>query len=502
VRTGERALVALALALFAIVLLRTAWVCDDAYITFRTVDNLLHGFGARWNTVERVQAYTHPLWMLMLAAVEAVTREPYVTSMAMSVVLSLVAAGLVAFGLARTSWQALVAVLLFTSAKAFVDFSSSGLENAASHALIAWYLVAILQPRSADTAWRPVAIASLVLVNRQDLLWLIGPSLLLFLWTHRSRRLGRTLALGFTPLIAWEVFALVYYGFLVPNTAFAKLHTAVPERDLLIQGLRYLQESARHDPLTLATIATAVVVAAFSAGTARALGLGQLAYLIYVVCVGGDFMSGRFLTAPLLVGVAQLVTATIDFTLAARVVAAAVVIALGSIPHVPNVRSGPLFGHNVDYDDFHGITDERLYYYPRTGWLRAYTPRQPPDLIDGDLAQRMIAAGQHVAMREMVGMFGFAAGPDFYVVDGYGLGDPLLARLPARGAWRIGHFHRDPPQGYISTLRSGTNQIADPGIAAYYDALTLITRGPLLSGARLRAIVAMNLGLDEHLLRQ
>jgi arabinofuranosyltransferase len=49
------------LALFAVVLCRTAWVGDDAYITFRTVDNLVHGYGARWNVDERVQAYTHPL---------------------------------------------------------------------------------------------------------------------------------------------------------------------------------------------------------------------------------------------------------------------------------------------------------------------------------------------------------------------------------------------------------------------------------------------------------
>ena len=47
-------------------LLTTAWLCDDAYITFRVVDNLPGGFGLRWNTFERVQAYTNPLWMLLV----------------------------------------------------------------------------------------------------------------------------------------------------------------------------------------------------------------------------------------------------------------------------------------------------------------------------------------------------------------------------------------------------------------------------------------------------
>ena len=52
----------------------------------------------------------------------------------------------------------------------------------------------------------------------------------------------------------------------------------------------------------------------------------------------------------------------------------------------------------------------------------------------------------------------------------------------------------------MQTLRSGTNQFKHPGLAVYYDALALITRGPLLSGRRLGAILAMNLGRDDRLL--
>ena len=41
---------------FFLLLIRTAWLDDDAYITFRTVDNVLHGYGLRWNVLNRVQA--------------------------------------------------------------------------------------------------------------------------------------------------------------------------------------------------------------------------------------------------------------------------------------------------------------------------------------------------------------------------------------------------------------------------------------------------------------
>ena len=49
------------LAAYAILLVRTAWMCDDAFITLRTVDNFVQGYGLVWNVGERVQVYTHPL---------------------------------------------------------------------------------------------------------------------------------------------------------------------------------------------------------------------------------------------------------------------------------------------------------------------------------------------------------------------------------------------------------------------------------------------------------
>ena len=69
-----------ALLAFAGLSLWSAWVCDDAYITLRTVHNFVSGEGLRWNVAERVQSYTHPLWMFVLSAVYALTGEPYFTT--------------------------------------------------------------------------------------------------------------------------------------------------------------------------------------------------------------------------------------------------------------------------------------------------------------------------------------------------------------------------------------------------------------------------------------
>ncbi len=60
-----------------VAVLRAAWLSDDSYITLRTIDNFWNGYGLRWNVIERVQTFTDPLWMLLLAAAYGVTREAF-----------------------------------------------------------------------------------------------------------------------------------------------------------------------------------------------------------------------------------------------------------------------------------------------------------------------------------------------------------------------------------------------------------------------------------------
>ena len=109
-----------------------------------------------------------------------------------------------------------------------------------------------------------------------------------------------------------------------------------------------------------------------------------------------------------------------------------------------------------------------------------------------------------MAQEENIGFMGYYAVPGVYLLDTYALGDPLLARLPIPDPlhWRIGHFERALPGGYLETLRSGNNCIEDPDLALYYDKLRLITRGPLWSRERLLTIWKMNMGQYDSSLRQ
>ena len=72
---------AASLSLLFVVLLN-AWVCHDAYITFRTCFHLTQGHGPVYNLSERVQTYTNPLWKLLFSCIYLFTGEAYFTAIA------------------------------------------------------------------------------------------------------------------------------------------------------------------------------------------------------------------------------------------------------------------------------------------------------------------------------------------------------------------------------------------------------------------------------------
>src|ERR1700690_3557464 len=82
-------IIALLSLVFFAILLRTAWVGDDSYITMRTADNFIHGYGLTWNVDERVQTFTHPLWLLLLTVSYVITQNAYFAVIGLCLVVSM-----------------------------------------------------------------------------------------------------------------------------------------------------------------------------------------------------------------------------------------------------------------------------------------------------------------------------------------------------------------------------------------------------------------------------
>jgi arabinofuranosyltransferase len=498
-----KALVVLFFLFYAMVTLRAAWLSDDAYITLRTVDNFVHGYGLTWNIAERVQVYTHPLWMFVLAAAYCLTREAYFTVLFLSLAVSFATAWIFAFRIARTAHMAVLGLLLLSFSKAFTEYSTSGLENPASHLLLAlFWMVYLNQEPTLKRLYHLSVLAALAAFNRIDTLLFYLPALVLsFQAMPRGGRL-KALFQGFLPFFLWEGFCLFYYGFLFPNTAYAKLSTGIHFTELLHQGFCYFLNSLNLDPVTLLVISFGLSVPRLTQDKRLVpLALGAGLYLLYILWIGGDFMTGRFFSTVLL-GAVCLISMIQFKDIAQMAPAFLLVLFVGAFsPHVQYLLDldHPL-STQFPVIDNKGIADERAFYRTATG-LSLYSRNQPLPyqawVLEGRDARKN---GTAVAVRDNIGFFGYYAGPEVYVLDKWALADPLLARLPMSALeWRIGHFARTIPEGYVETVENGENRIQDPNIKAYFEKLKRINRGPLLDGGRFLEILRMNLGWYDYL---
>jgi len=338
---------------------------------------------------------------------------------------------------------------------------------------------------------RTALLAALAATTRLDLGLLCAPMLLA---NWRGQPFGgwlRRTALGMAPLMAWLLFAAVYYGSPFPITALAKAtNLGVPAIDLMQQGWLFYQYAALHDPLTLIVVVAGTVVGLIRGPReGRALALGVLLYGAYIVVVGGDFMGGRFFTPPFVVAVAILARAfgqSRPRLSAATLVATAVTISLPGLPdwtHAPALDTPPS-------SHFHGIVDERRCYYEAQGLLSP--KRSVPS--SGIASRALLAAGHEkplIMTYGVAGRYAFEAGELLHVVDPCLL-DPLLMRLPVEDphVWRIGHFVRAMPEGYLESIATGQPLIRHPGLARYYATLAAVidVRVPVFAAARLQAL--------------
>ena len=499
------ALASLLTLTFLAVLIRTAWLSDDALITLRTVLNITHGFGPRFNIDERVQTYTHPLWLGVLTAAYYVTSNVYFAAFVSSVLLSVLAFW-TAITRAGTVWQSAAVVVLLFSSRAFVDFSTSGLENPLSYVLLAWvvYTFARMEPPEVapEAARRLLARlwlgASLLYLTRPDNVVLITPLLAIATWRMRRQRPVLSIVIGLVPAILWTAFATVYYGFPFPNTAYAKLSMGIDPADLHLQGMLYLVDSMDRDPLTLTAIAFAVLLAIKQRHVASiGLGAGLLLYLVYIVSIGGDFMAGRFLAVPLFG--AALIVGTLTEGRSFWITLAILFGALGSAASHAPFWSNSAFGDSAIKAS--GIIDERgVYFHDKSLVLaRRSTFREP----EWPKAAAERPPMQVIPTCGLMGTAGLDFGPYTHLLDECALADPLLAHLPAiySPEWRTGHYRRLIPAGYADTLRHGEDTIVDRGVHDYYDHLRVLTRSDhLWSWARLKEIVAVDTGRYDHLI--
>lgn len=360
--------------------------CDDAYISFRYLENLATGQGLVYNPGEYVEGYSNLLWILLLypfrKAGADIVLSAQIVGIALGVATILLAVIAVRrlFCIRSVLASAFVAFLLATSGY-FAAWSIGGLEgNLYAFLLLgAWFSYHDAAFQQRRFPWAAVCLGLLTMTRPEGLLIALAgaayhvgqtgssPS------SFRDPKIWRFLIILSLMVGVYEIFRISTYGLhIFPNSVRAKvgLSFAVIER-----GIDYVHEKFASPYLVLllpclyvfrrdrpSALATAALLFAASIGL--------------VVVAGGDWSVGRLFAPSLPLGAIALVGAAAEIatsddtwrSLPMRiVVGAAMSLYLGFAWHVTGeLGEARFFGPFAQYDA------ERI----RIGhWLRENAPR-------------------------------------------------------------------------------------------------------------------------------
>ncbi len=218
---------------------------DDAYISFRFVQNLVEGQGFGFNPGEPTYGSTAPSWVFLLAGLHltglSIEASAIVLTVAFIGVSIFVFAALVAHYVESRPLQWL-AVALFILDPWFVRWRLSGMENAMALALIVVALLAQLHFRNSGRVnWISPAVAAFGFLARPEMVLFTGLIFLDTLLFERKRLVANVVVGGVLALAIvspWLWYAYQHFGTIIPNTISAKVSRL--HLDALISSLKYL----------------------------------------------------------------------------------------------------------------------------------------------------------------------------------------------------------------------------------------------------------------------
>jgi arabinofuranosyltransferase len=417
------------------------WMSDDGLIYLRVVRQVLAGNGPVFNAGERVEVTAGPVWLGLLTVADVLV-PVRLEWIAVGLGIGLSAAGVAlamagAHRLLASGEDALavpVGILAVIALPPMWTFASSGLETGCCFAWLGGACLALAHWARGSTRFHPLAAVLLGLgpLIRPDLTLFSAAFLLVVVvaasdWGARARLLACAAVLP----LAYEVFRMGYYASLVPNPAIAK-EAGVTRWSL---GWEYLRDSIAPYwywfPLAVLLVGAYVPIATALRAARRRRVLAVLlvfpvaavVYTAYMVMVGGDFMHARLLLPAFFAFAAPV--AVLPLRRAVLLLALVPWVMISMVGLRSSADLWVVFGSGdrnpVTTSDFPGWepggTFHRLYGKGGVYFMWTKLPVAPVTGADTEVA----AYG--------IGILSYALGPDVYVLDLHGLGDPFTAHM-------------------------------------------------------------------------
>jgi hypothetical protein len=455
---SERSTRAVGLGLVTVAYTALAWwfafVCDDAYITFRYARNLARGYGIRYNPGEAPsEGYSNFLWLLLSAVCEALGIAPDWVNL-VSAACGLALLGLVyavarrRFGLGeRASLGAVFALAVFPP---FDVWATSGLETMSFSlaVFVAFERLALARDRS----WAiggGLALLAVGLSRTEGIFW--GGVLLalgaLVRWRQGERGVTRPFAIAaavlLVPMLGYTAWRGWWFGSLVSNTALVKAHFGLGS---LVRGLKYLAMYQLTFLAWLPLLAGLVPAVRREQAAGLAIAAMGVAFPLYGVLIGGDFMPmGRVFVAGLPFLYLLLAFALERLSVSTTLSVVSTVTMLGLLPGLGDVHLVPL----PIREALHFRTTDREFLTELGRW------ENMKENTDGFLLRgRAIhdyASPDDTLVGQAVGAVGYAS--DLFMYDCYGLVTREVAELPVdpNAGWdhSPGHDKEVPAEYFV-----------------------------------------------------
>jgi hypothetical protein len=313
------------------------YTSDDAYISYRYARNLADGFGPVWNPGAHVEGYSNFLWVGILAGLHRLGADIVLSGRWLGFSLAVVA-GVATYVVSRDLLDGeagriagLVAALLLAASGAWSLWAMGGLE-APLFAVLTLGAV-LLHMREREWRWPPVSgiVWAFVSMTRPDGILLFAVSLAFKIFdgaaasrharAHGMRAVREfawllvfvlSFAAFFGPYYLWRYD---YYGWFFPNTYYAKVGSGLDQYD---RGVRYLMSFLEQSGGWLLLIAP-IAIGFAPLRRARAAYVFALivAWLGYVVYIGGDSLLRFRFFAPILPLFFALITTSVTALIAA-----------------------------------------------------------------------------------------------------------------------------------------------------------------------------------------
>ncbi|PKK83095.1 MAG: hypothetical protein CVT49_10300 [candidate division Zixibacteria bacterium HGW-Zixibacteria-1] len=288
------------IAVYVIHALSLTFTQDDAFISYRYVKNFLGGNGLVFNPGEKVEGYTNFLFVILMALFGRFGVNYIIVSKIIGI---LSGAGIMIlsyiwfrkiFPEDKSELPALGAPALLAVNSAFAYWSISGLETVFFAALVFWGLYFASEKKHIS-----IAILALAALTRPEGGMVFALVMIYFLasGTFSFRTIAKMAAAFALLIIPHFIFRLSFYGDWLPNPFYAKTGWSA---GYFLSGLNYVWLFLKQYGLAGVLIIVPLIAFGKLPAKLRLLLFIMIAYIFYIILIGGDVLHGHRFFVPLM----------------------------------------------------------------------------------------------------------------------------------------------------------------------------------------------------------